>query len=142
MGYDYCIRIALKDIDPSDKIDRIIEQLSLELAHRDWFPKFGIIESGGYGTGPGDHFEDEIIRLTSQVPFLTFYVYFFYWDLTNLIVYEIKDTDVKKIYEHSFERELPKIPGGRADVRYTGYINVNRELGISANGETIYEEYL
>lgn len=118
MGYTYCIRIAI-DIQPdiyqnytlSNELQRIY---SLLQGKDDWFPTFGETEhssSGGYGTGPNEHFYREIVRFTSLFPQYSFFVYFFYWDMQILEIFSIRDSDIQKIKSINFDNGI-SVPGG------------------------------
>lgn len=105
-------RIAIESEHPDETIEDIEKNRARligvynTLRERDWFPNFGDFDSsnsGGYGTGPGDNFQDEIILFTSNFPEYTFLVYCFYWDNTDLEVFRINNNEIQLIYQTSFE---------------------------------------
>jgi hypothetical protein len=135
MGYSYCIRIALNtdvDIQEGDDLWNQLEYIYRDLLSKSdgWFPEFGIegsSSSGGYGTGPNDHFRDEVVKFTSQFPEYMFFVYFFYFDMQCLDVFEIMDYNVNNVQSIDMESGID-VPGGKVFATFQSTMTVDNEI--------------
>lgn len=97
MGYGYKFHIALEDLDSIPNFEQTVlpylKAHYLSLTKREWFPKFGEADTSGargYGTGEKQPLLYELVLFTSQFPQLTFTIFLFYWDCTNLTTYQVK----------------------------------------------------
>jgi len=130
MEYNYHIRIALKDIEPTDEFVKLFTIECDLLSNRDWFPVIGGEEptiGSEYGSGPNEHFEEEIILLTSKFPEYTFYVYFFFKNMICLHVYEIKDKTVILLHKEYLYEGI-QVPGSKICITFDSGCNVDNDI--------------
>lgn len=153
MGEKYWFAISLIDIPKELKIKykemgdedftlfmereyyTLFKKIYLELLKtHEWFPIFGKIESSGskgYGYGSqtekDGEFDKCIIEFTKQFPEFTFGIYLFYFDLSELIYWNIKNDIINKSSE-SHDPIKTNI-GLTINIRYSkGNISINNNI--------------
>lgn len=103
MGYDYLIRLSVGKLQLTREQLLQITKAYNEILQQDkdgWFPIFGKEDhtsSFGYGGGNSDKLKENIVKLTSLFPEITFYIHYFYYDMTSLEIYSILDKEIKEI---------------------------------------------
>jgi hypothetical protein len=127
MGYDYGFHLVLAK-PPKAILQKAIEEGNLPLniyakeivdfciknnkeqnyeTTKFYFPEFGEIEHGGsksYGCGnQNDGIEKTIAIIGKKFPDAVFDLHFYYWDMTNLIIYTFQEDKVLNITNVDFE---------------------------------------